>query len=182
MSCTKKTKKKEQLSNQYLDSLYQKSIVLRDSINYYWKLIQRIDSQKLADIHTLLYQISLTKSPDLNLIEKGYAKLEKLKNLKYSQEDVHDDDKVDLFDNTCDSVIQFVFELKDKTPYADNYPILNKLKEDIIKNNSMDLAVILRVNYNKWASQYNETLQLMQDAKYPAANFMKKVSLYSYAN
>ncbi|MFQ3577223.1 MAG: hypothetical protein SNJ77_12385, partial [Cytophagales bacterium] len=177
----KEEKKTQKMDNKTLDSIYQKSIEFKDSLNSYWKLIHKSDSQKLADIKTLLYQISLTKAPDLSKIEQGNMKLKQVSALKYGQNEIGDNAKVDLFDNTCDSLIAFVSELKSKTPYEENYPLLEDILNDIRTNNSLDLAVRLRAHYNKWAEKYNESIDELSKFQYPAAAHMKKIDIYGYA-
>lgn len=174
--------KEKKLTIKGLDSLYQKTVEYRDSVNRYWKLINESDSQKLADIKTLLYQISLTKAPNLSLVEEGNKKWDNAASLKYGQADVGNNTKVDLFDNTCDSLIRFVSDLKAATPNEQNYPLLEDIMTDIRTNNNLDLAARLRSHYNKWAEMYNEALEELTKANYPAASYMKKIDSYGYAD
>ena len=157
-SCERKSdNKSDNLTEAGAESVTKEIDVLKDSVEIAWKTMISTDDQKFQDIKRLLDEISYTNDYDVAQHDALLKELERVKSQRYDES--LNLEALDRYDVLTDSLIRQVYMLKSKSKEIVQHPLADQLVEDINHLNSQEIMVAQRMNYDRWASSYNEYLK-----------------------
>lgn len=137
------------LSNEAQD--FQK---LKDNVQVAWDKMVLADDEKLASLARLLDEISFNPKHDEKAVAKGREMIKVLKAARFSQTEITTE-VAGKYDNLTDSTINYVFELAEKTPDMDNYPLKNQLVDEIRVANDVGTIASISSYYDDAVKAYN---------------------------
>ncbi len=130
---------------------------LKDTIQVTWDKMILADDEKIASVARLLDEVSFNPAHDEKLVKQGREMLKELKVTRYTQETLGEASVI-KYDEITDSTIAFIFDIVDKTPKMDGYPLAKQLITEIREANSANVMTPIRFDYNDAVKAYNEFL------------------------
>ncbi|MCU0450560.1 MAG: hypothetical protein MUC97_12080 [Bernardetiaceae bacterium] len=142
--------------------LAQRLPALNDSVSLAWEAMLKSDQQKLANLQTLLAQ--LTKLPKHNkaLADSVRTLHQRLSTNRLTVDNLGNAAFMDQYEKGMELVIQQASRLKTQTPGADGCATCTELLEEVNLLYSSDVTIISR--YNGFAGELNKTLKNQQDS------------------
>ncbi|MCB2377353.1 hypothetical protein LGH70_07165 [Hymenobacter sp. BT635] len=135
--------------------------VLRDSVDARWTKMTASDDAKIKSTDQVLRALEKQPGADKAQLKALARANDQLKNRRYDQQTMSASDKIDAYDAAQDSVLKAVYNLAMPAAGQPDATV-QQLTNDI---QTADGQVIgFRVNYDRAAKQFNNYIQLHQDA------------------
>ena len=136
------------LTTQDIDSINVRAVMLQDSIQATWKVMQSEDDEKLTYMKRLIDEVSYTNVYDQQTYDSLAQSIEQLKAMRYDDRSMANSESIDQYDSATRSVLNRVITFAENHPKYEDYPIMKELIDDII---AFDQRVIYRrVDYDNF--------------------------------
>lgn len=153
-ACNNKSSTTEGAKNVKKENVIVTFNAISDSLNNSWQKMMTSDDEKLSNMKRLAQEISYAKGYNLFLYDTVVALQSNLLAKRYDQRTMQVSDKITIYDNATDEVIQKIYKLAKTTPNIDQYQTAMQLVQEI--SDADNEVVIYRVRYDAWVRIYNE--------------------------
>ena len=150
-----------QTAEERIDSLQVVYNYLSDSVNLTWKEMIKDDDQKIQNLQLLLDAVEDTGNFDADQLATLRERVNKLKDLRYTQQSMEESNLIDEYDLAVKSVKNEVITFAQAQPGYEDNTIMKGFINEI--ENADNQVLFYRIDYDHVAKSYNDFIDSHQN-------------------
>ncbi len=134
-------------------NLEKEALNIQQQLDSAWVVMTNSDDSKIANLEMMMQEFKLINGIDSSRIPEFEAKLNDLKNMRYTQESMNESVSIDKYDESTDQLWSSVKNFVQANGEIEKYQVMNQLVEEI--GMADDSVIIYRQGYDKVLDKYN---------------------------
>jgi len=134
-------------------NLEKEALTIQQQLDSAWVVMTNSDDSKIANLQMMIQEFKLINGIDSSRIPEFEAKLNDLKNMRYTQESMNESVSIDKYDESTDQLWSSVKNFVQANGEIEKYQVMNQLVEEI--GMADDSVIIYRQGYDKVLDKYN---------------------------
>lgn len=143
------------------DSLTDTFLALQDTMLQTWNLMINDDNQKIEAMHHVVHELIVSGGTNRQLLALYEERLDRLKNLRYTQKSMINSDVVEEYDFATNSLVTELITMAETQRQFAYNPTLQKLVDNIRSADARTSQY--REAYDNVTARYNQFLQENKD-------------------
>jgi len=144
-----------------LDSLTRSLLVLEDSMQRAWEVLDKSETQKVFYLKRLLDEIKYTNVYDPLTHDSLMESVEKLNNMMLTRRSISDSETIDEYDYYTTRLISSIEKIASTHPKYEEYVLMDELITEI--NDAQDKLLFKRGHYDEFAKKSNELIKMHRE-------------------